>query len=391
MLTSVVLAAALLPAAILAQSNVVGTATGFASGVTGGGDAAPAEPADVAELISWLEDDTARVILISKTFDFLGTEGTTTADGCRPTSNTCPDNGGQDAINAAGWCSSSYPTVSVTYDNAAIEGINVGSNKSLVGVGDAGVLKGKGLRLVNGASNVIIQNIHITELNPQYIWGGDAITLAGSDMVWIDHCKFSLIGREMITTGYDKAGRVTISNNEFDGVTTNSASCNGEHYWTLLMYGSDDEITLAANYIHDTSGRAPKVGGADGASVTLHAVNNYFKTNDGHNFDIGSGANVLMEGNVFEGCSTPITDTSSSGGGVIFNTPALSDAATCSSYLGRECVLNSLTSSGDFASYTDAKALSDFSSAASIYQAALLDTVASSVTTNAGVGKISSS
>lgn len=32
---------------------------------------------------------------------------------------------------------------------------------------------------------MIIQNIHITDLNPQYIWGGDAITIAGSDQVWI--------------------------------------------------------------------------------------------------------------------------------------------------------------------------------------------------------------
>jgi pectin lyase len=35
-------------------------------------------------------------------------------------------------------------------------------------------------------SNIIIQNIKITELNPHYVWGGDAITLAGTDMVWID-------------------------------------------------------------------------------------------------------------------------------------------------------------------------------------------------------------
>jgi pectin lyase len=40
-----------------------------------------------------------------------------------------------------------------------------------------------------GGSNIILQNIHITELNPQYVWGGDAITLEGSDMVWIDHVK----------------------------------------------------------------------------------------------------------------------------------------------------------------------------------------------------------
>lgn len=183
-------AAFFLPALVAAQSGVVGTPTGFATGVTGGGDASPAAPSDVAELISWLEDETPRVILVDKEFNFIGTEGTKSDTGCRPDSNTCPDNGGQDAINEANWCSSDYPSVDVKYDQAAMEGINVKSNKSLVGVGDKGVLKGKGLRLTGGVENIIIQNVHITDLNPQYIWGGDAITLAGSDKVWSKYYPF---------------------------------------------------------------------------------------------------------------------------------------------------------------------------------------------------------
>lgn len=183
-------AAFFLPALVAAQSGVVGTPSGFATGVTGGGDASPAAPSDVAELISWLEDETPRVILVDKEFNFIGTEGTKSDTGCRPDSNTCPDNGGQDAINEANWCSSDYPSVDVKYDQAAMEGINVKSNKSLVGVGDKGVLKGKGLRLTGGVENIIIQNVHITDLNPQYIWGGDAITLAGSDKVWSKYYPF---------------------------------------------------------------------------------------------------------------------------------------------------------------------------------------------------------
>ncbi|KAL1619550.1 hypothetical protein SLS56_010044 [Neofusicoccum ribis] len=381
-------AAFFLPALVAAQSGVVGSATGFAQGVTGGGDAAAAAPSDVAELISWLEDETPRTILIDKEFNFLETEGTKTATGCRPDSNTCPDNGGQDAINEANWCSSSYPSVEVTYDQAAMEGINVKSNKSLIGVGDKGVLRGKGLRLTGGVENIIIQNIHITELNPKYIWGGDAITLAGSDKVWIDHNKFSLVGRQMIVTGYDKAGKVTISNNEFDGQTDWSASCNGEHYWTVLVYGADDQITFAGNYMHDTSGRSPKIGGADGAGITFHAVNNYFHTNKGHNFDIGSGAEVVLEGNVFDSCNQPITEKSSSEGGVIFNTPSGSESS-CSDYLGRACEANNLISSGDFGTYKDTAALEGFNGAASIWKATSADEVSASVLANAGIGKLS--
>jgi pectin lyase len=66
-----------------------------------------------------------------------------------------------------------------------VSGLTVGSNKSIIGVGAKGVLRGKGLRMANGAKNVIIQNIHITDLNPQYIWGGDAITVDGSDLIWV--------------------------------------------------------------------------------------------------------------------------------------------------------------------------------------------------------------
>ena len=113
--------------------------------------------------------------------------------GCRPASNTCGSSG-QDAINHASWCDNgnagagSY-AVKVTYDKAGVNPINVAPNKSIIGVGKAGVIRGKGLRIANGSKNVIIQNIHITELNPKYIFGGDAITLAGSDLVWIDHVK----------------------------------------------------------------------------------------------------------------------------------------------------------------------------------------------------------
>lgn len=291
------LATAFLASLVAAQSNVVGSATGFAAGVTGGGDATPAVPADIDELTTWLTDDEPRVILLDKEYNFLESEGTKTEDGCRPDSNTCGVSGrmlshvaargqsadddaqssGQDALDGPNWCSASYPTVSVTYDVAATNPIDVKSNKSVIGVGDKGVIRGKGFRFVNGVSNIIFQNVHVTELNPQYIWGGDAFQMSGCDLIWLDHVKISLIGRQFLVTGYESAGRVTISNCELDGQTSWSASCNNEHYWTALFLGDGDQIALANNYIHDTSGRSPKVG----ESSTIHAVNNYFETNKG--------------------------------------------------------------------------------------------------------------
>lgn len=78
-----------------------------------------------------------------------------------------------------------FEKITVTYDKAALNPLLVGPNKSIVGVGNKGVFSGKGLR-VAGTKNIIIQNVHITNLNPALIWGGDGIAVdAGGDMVWI--------------------------------------------------------------------------------------------------------------------------------------------------------------------------------------------------------------
>jgi pectate lyase len=55
-----------------------------------------------------------------------------------------------------------YATTACTYYNAARSPIKVASNKSLVGVGSSGVIKGRGLTIGGGATNVIIQNIFFT-------------------------------------------------------------------------------------------------------------------------------------------------------------------------------------------------------------------------------------
>lgn len=146
------------------SAQAVGEAQGFASGVTGGGDAAPVYPETNEELIELLESEGPQVIVLTKTFEFLGTEGETTEDGCAPWGTEDP--ACQLAIDGPDWCGDRDP-VPVTYDNAPANAIHVASDKTLVGEGTSGVLSGKGLRFVNGVSNIIVQNIHITNLNPQ--------------------------------------------------------------------------------------------------------------------------------------------------------------------------------------------------------------------------------
>lgn len=164
-----------------------GTPIGFASGATGGGSAATVYPTTIAELTAYLTSDAPQNIVISGTFDFTGSEGTTTVAACDAYACT-PSNGGQALLNTLGGCGTKA-TYNVNVDTAAYQALWIKSNKSLVGKNGA-TIKGKGFRL-SGVENIIIQNIKITELNPKYVWGGDAIALTGCKNIWIDHVTVS--------------------------------------------------------------------------------------------------------------------------------------------------------------------------------------------------------
>ncbi|GKT44428.1 pectin lyase [Colletotrichum spaethianum] len=362
----------------LAADAVKGSPEGFAKGTTGGGSAAAVYPSTTAQLVSYLTDSSPRTIVLTKTFDFRGTEGTTSGSGCAPwgTGSGC-----QTAINKDNWCTNyqpKAPKTSVKYDNAGLNPIKVASNKSIIGQGSKGVIIGKGLRITGGAKNIIIQNIHITNLNPQYVWGGDAITLDGSDLVWIDHVKTSLIGRQHIVLGNGASNRVTISNNEIDGSSSWSATCDGHHYWAMYFTGSSDMVTLKGNYIHHTSGRAPKVAG----NTLLHAVNNYWLDNSGHAFEADAGAKIVAEGNVFQNVKAAYQTGLA---GKMFASPDTNTNAKCSGNVGHVCQLNAFGSSGSLAG-SDTSVLAGFAGK-NVASAGNANT-AKSAATNAGFGKI---
>ncbi|KAK1931170.1 putative pectin lyase F [Phytophthora citrophthora] len=357
---------ALLSLVSIAVDVTVGDAPGFAAGTTGGGDATPDHPKTIEELKTFLKDEKPRVVVLDKEFDFLGTEGTTTETGCRPKSNTeclAKDNGfkGQDVIlfpgdttlTKTGGCDQPVK-VEVTYDKASKDALVVGSNKTLRGVGKKGVLKGKGLWL--DGDNIIIQNVHITELNPQFIWGGDAIYLQGTKdramkNVWIDHVKISRVGRQMFTSGFAGVESLTISNSDFDGRTDWSSSCDGRHYWGFILDGTTTRVSFLNNYIHSTSGRSPKIIGASSqnANVVAHVANNYWADNSGHSFEPGANAFVLAEGNYFEDTPEPMLADKEKA--------SISTTDDCGSLLGRSCPANTLEKSGKFDSVNGERSL----------------------------------
>ena len=371
---------------------------GFGGLVTGGAGGDEVTVSTIAELAAALcstrsgstcTDTTPRIIHVpSQLFDFTGTEGTITTTGCYV--QQCSSGESELITDVLGGCNGKT-TFDVTLDSAGLAPLLVGSNKTVLGTGPGAVIKGKGLRLGGGVSNIILRNITFASINPQTVWGGDAITLDNADNVWIDHNRFSLIGRHMLVTGFGKSPNVTVSWNEFDGATPYSATCNGSHYWVMLLTGAGG-MTIENNWIHDTSGNGPQVGGAEGSAVTMHLVNNYYTHVPGHAIDpksyssLSMGAvtdtwatQMLLEGNVFLDVDTPITigkmtttATYSYGPGFAFAPLAstLSNTTSaCQPALDRDCTENLANpESGTFP--LDAQAVDAFSSVSSSFKMA---------------------
>nr|ACR19255.1 pectate lyase [Phytophthora capsici] len=360
------------------QALSTGTAPGLAAGTTGGGNANPVYPTSLNELKNYLKDSQPRVIVLKTTFDFRGTEGTVTENGCRPKSNRdclAKNNGhkGQDVILQSGGMANTGgcvegTSVKVTYDLAATKNpLVVTSNKTLRGLGTSGVIKGKGLWLQG--DNIIIQNIHITQLNPHLIWGGDAIYLQGLNSgktpmqrVWLDHVKISNIGRQMIATNTASVKSMTISNCEFDGQTQYSATCDGNHYWTFLFLGTQTQVSLINNFVHNTSGRSPKVGG----NSVIHAANNYWYSNTGFSYDVVENGNVLLEGNYFESTADPNKHDAETVGAIIV--PSSKSQSSCKSTLGRNCVENTVAKCGSLTGNRESAALTNTKNVAKYYK-----------------------
>ncbi|MCR8932236.1 pectate lyase [Pseudomonas sp. A4] len=350
---------------------------GFAKAVTGAGAAGVVHPATLAELKNALcadydhngncADDTPRIIAIDHTFDFRGSvisngSAQVTETGCM--ANACPHGGGQWAIDGANHFCQSKPPATVTYDKAGLQRLKIGSNKTLLGVGPHAGIQGMGLFIGGGAHNVIVRNLTLSDINPRVVWGGDALTLDDADGVWIDHDTFARIGRQMIVTGWGSATHVTISNNEFDGRTPYSATCDGHHYWVWLFLGHHDTLTLVRNYVHDTSGRAPHAGGMGNAEVRAQLVNNLFAhlSYQGAIMSRTAAAHLLVEGNDFEDVSHPLfNDTRQPGTAYALFAPVAPAAnAACQTALGRPCEANQQYLSGDDYQPQDAAALAAF-------------------------------
>jgi pectate lyase len=287
-------------------------------------------------------DDTPRIVeLEPMVYDFTGSEGRASENGCYV--KECADPGArQQILNRQNWCAgrAQFP---VSYDVAGTTPLVVGSNKTLIGVGSGAVLRGKGLALRGGVSNVVLRNFTISDVNADVVWGGDGLTLDDAARVWVDHLRFARIGRQMVVTGFGSAEDVTFSFNELDGRSPFSATCDGTHYWTLLLLGERDRLSFVGNWIHHVSGRTPHAGGLMDARNAVQLANNLISDVPGHALEpLTDGTHLLLEGNVFERVAALVGPTDDPGH-VLGPESAMPDL--CSAALGRPCEPNLLIDS----------------------------------------------
>lgn len=209
---------------------------------------------------------------------------------------------------------------------SAVVVLHVGSNTSLIGVGNDATIRNGGLMLRN-VQNVIIRNIAFEDAydyfpqwdpkdNANGEWNSeyDNVTLYGARRVWIDHCTFSdgarpdrinrsLFGRPMqfhdglldIVRGADQ---VTVSSSHFRNHDKGLLIGNSDSR-------SDDEgrlrVTMHHNWFENVKERSPRV-----RYGRVHLFNNLYTASAGadypYGYSIGVGvrSQIIAQNNVFE-------------------------------------------------------------------------------------------
>ncbi|KAJ1523470.1 hypothetical protein ONE63_001324 [Megalurothrips usitatus] len=309
---------------------------GFGRSTTGGAGGRTVTPKSLSELKTYLNSNEALIIDLTTTFDYTNAEGFKTATGC--VYNNC-GSGSQNALALFGACNGKGRKP-VTYSVAGSRTLElfVSSRKTVMSSNGKGVIKGKGLR-INDATNVIIRDITISDINPSVIWAGDAIVLSKVTNVWIHKCTIRNVGRQHLVTYVQQNRGVTVSSCLFDGNTKYSVYCDGAHYWLWLFWGTRDEITLINNRVVNVDGRVPHAGGQSSSYRNLiHMVGNELDTNTRQGIQSDAGGYVLSEGNKWINYKQPVDPKSTGGFVALINTAA--QAASCSSFLGQRCTAN---------------------------------------------------
>lgn len=236
----------------------VATADGFASGATGGAGGSSVTVTSGSAFKTAAESSTTQIITVSGNLDL----GTST--------------------------------------------VKINSNKTIIGAdANAGV---KGNMQLSGKTNVIIQNLNIT--NPAKIGTGDGLEVSGSTNIFVTKCTFTDCADGMLDI-VRASDYVTVSWCRFRYVNqTTHNFCN--------LIGNGDSATGDRGKLHVTMHhnwydvgvveRMPRV-----RFGSVHCYNNFYGSNlDNYTVGVGNEANILVESNYFEDQKAPWKDYRSS-------------------------------------------------------------------------------
>ncbi|MEU1182736.1 pectinesterase family protein [Streptomyces sp. NPDC005820] len=174
--------------------------------------------------------------------------------------------------------------------------IVVGSNKTIIGVGDTGEIVHGELHLNPGTHNVVIRNLTIRDSYVEGDWDGkttdfDAIQMDTADHVWIDHNRFTHMGDGLLDIRKDSQ-YITVSYNQF----THHNKAFGIGWTTNVL----TQITLDHNWFTGTKQRNPS---ADNCAYA-HLYNNYLSA------QVADGDPVWTYGNWSRGRTRMVIENS---------------------------------------------------------------------------------
>ncbi|NUP66698.1 MAG: polysaccharide lyase family 1 protein [Nonomuraea sp.] len=203
--------------------------------------------------------------------------------------------------------------------------ITLGSNVTLIGLGDDAALKSFGVR-ISGADNVIVRNLTITDTSdcfPQWDptdgeegnWNAsfDNVEVSASTHVWLDHNTLSdgdnpdsgqplYFGRpyqvhDGLLDVVRASNYVTMSWNHLSNHDKVTLIGNTD---SPTKYGEADKlkVTLHHNYFEGLGQRTPRVRFGQ-----VHVYDNYYTGGDAYEYSIGVGfgSQVYAESNAFDG------------------------------------------------------------------------------------------
>lgn len=224
----------------------VATPDGFATGATGGSGGTSVTVTSAAAFKTAAESTTAQVITVSGNLDI----GSTT--------------------------------------------VSIGSNKTIIGAdSNAGIV---GNLVINGKTNVIIQNLNIT--NPSGVGTGDGLEITGSTKVFVTKCTFTdcadgsldvVRASDNVTVSWCRFRYVNQTTHNFSNLIGNDDGATGDR--------GKLHVTMHHNWydagVHE---RQPRV-----RYGYVHCYNNYYASSTA-NYTVGVGveSHILLEDNYFE-------------------------------------------------------------------------------------------